>query len=243
MGPAELGSLSVVLPVFNEEACLRSVLEDTASYLRRTFERHELIVVDDGSTDRSADIIREAAGKDGRILLLSHGGNEGYGRALRTGIRAARMEYVFLMDADGQFRIEDLRLLLPGLASGAAVVGCRAKRQDPWPRVLLGAAFTKSMNLCFGLGFKDINCAFKLLRREDAQALDLLIDGPLINAEMLVKLLRRGLRIEERPVPHYPRLAGQATGAKVSTLLRALRDFIRLTFSLSALRRGLRQQP
>jgi glycosyltransferase involved in cell wall biosynthesis len=152
----------------------------------------------------------------------------GYGRALRTGFGAASMEYIFFMDADGQFSIDDLGAMLPFAENHDMVIGYRQERKDPTMRVLLGTAFTGIINRYFGLDYKDINCAYKLLRRRDLERFGLRIDGPLINAEILLKAQKRSLDIKELPVPHYPRLHGQSTGARVSTIMRAFRDFFYL---------------
>jgi glycosyltransferase involved in cell wall biosynthesis len=223
-----IDSLSVILPVYNEEKDIETVLNETASFLKNNFQKYEIIIVNDGSSDRSADIINNFAKDNPDIVVMNHKKNKGYGCAVRTGIGMASLNYIFFMDADGQFRIEDFNLIKSFIPQYDMVIGFRKQRNDTPFRVLLGKTFTMIINRFYRLNFRDINCAFKLMKRINVQGFELQINGPLINAEILIKAKHSGLKIKEVPIPHYPRLHGQSTGARIDTILKAVEDFFHL---------------
>lgn len=223
-----LESLSVVLPVYNEAECIQNVLYDVMAFLEKHCSCYEVIVVDDGSVDGSAEIMERIATQYASLHVFRHEKNKGYGAALLSGFNRAVYDYIFFMDADGQFRIEDICLLEPYIHECDIVVGCRQKRRDSLFRIMLGQLFTTIINVCYRIYAVDLNCAFKVMKRSDLLGLGLTIQGPLINAEILVKARQKGLNIRTCKVPHYPRSSGQATGAKISTIIRAGRDFLQL---------------
>lgn len=227
-----LEELSLILPVYNEVDIIGFTLNEAIRYLEQKFKKYEIIVVDDGSSDGSAAIIKKIAAQTKNVVIIKHKQNKGYGCALRSGFKAASLDYIFFMDSDGQFRIQDFDSIRPYISDYDMVVCYRQERKDSLFRNFLGALFTKTMDLCFRLPFKDINCAYKLVKRRQIQSLYLKIEGPLINAEILIKSLRKGLRVKECPIPHFPRQYGQPTGAKVTTIVRAFRDFFYLAREL-----------
>jgi glycosyltransferase involved in cell wall biosynthesis len=154
--------------------------------------------------------------------------NLGYGSALRSGFAAAVKELVFYTDGDGQFDLSDLPPLLP-LVRQYDIVACyRLNRQDRLIRKINGWCWTKLVCLLFGMKIRDIDCAFKLYRREIFDNITLVSTGALISAEILARALRKGYTITQRPVRHYPRTAGVQTGAKPRVILRAFKELLKL---------------
>jgi glycosyltransferase involved in cell wall biosynthesis len=223
-------SLSIFFPAHNEEeniaATIASALlvAEQSPYVRT----YEIIIVDDGSTDNTASIARDLARTNENIRVISHPINKGYGAALKTGLAAARMEYVFFTDADLQFDIVEMQNLLVHLPDFEVVVGYRAPRQDPWMRLLNARGWNILNRIFFGLHVRDIDCAFKIFKRALIQNLVLSSEGAMINAEILIKLKQAGVAIKEVPVSHLPRRAGSPTGAKPSVIFRALREMVTL---------------
>jgi glycosyltransferase involved in cell wall biosynthesis len=223
-------TLSIFFPAHNEEENIAAALESATRVAQESpyIKDYEIIVVDDGSTDNTATIARELAASDSRIRVVSHEKNKGYGAALKTGLSAATMDYVFFTDADLQFDIVELQNLLVHLPHSEVVVGYRAPRQDPWMRLLNARGWNILNRLFFGLRMRDIDCAFKIFKRSLIQNLELHSEGAMINAEILVKLKREGVAIKEVPVSHLPRRAGSPTGAKPSVIFRAFREMVTL---------------
>ncbi|MCA1683059.1 MAG: glycosyltransferase family 2 protein, partial [Actinobacteria bacterium] len=159
-------SVTAVLPAFNEGAVIEAVVRRTAAALRSCgVERFEIVVVDDGSVDSTAELVNSLAREGLAVRVVAHESNRGYGAALRTGFAAAAHDAVWLMDSDEQFDPDDLRRLLPHYASDTAVMGYREHRRDPWLRRANHMAFFGLVRLLFGATVRDVNCAFKLFPR------------------------------------------------------------------------------
>ena len=218
-------SISAVLPAFNEEAVIADVVRRTAAALARHVDRFEIVVVDDGSHDATAQQARDAV-QDADVKVISHRANRGYGAALRTGFDAAGCEATWLMDGDGQFDPADIALLLPHYAADRVVAGQRIHRQDGALRRLNNRAFFGVVRTLFGSVAGDVNCAFKLFPAQVGKGLR--CDGAMISTELMLRAKRSGYRVVEVGVPHYPRRAGQATGADPRVVLRAFAELGRL---------------
>lgn len=218
------GSLSLVLPAFNEEANIEVVVRDALATLPRFTDDFEIVVVDDGSRDRTAEVVSTLAKDDPRVRLQRHARNRGYGAALATGFRATRGDYVMFMDADRQFDIRDLRLLTPFAAEYDIVAGFRMERNDPLHRRVFAELFNVSVRILFGVHLRDIDCAFKLFRGDLLRGMELTAPGALINTEIQAKARRQGARLEQVGVHHYPRLAGEASGGSPRVIVRAMRE-------------------
>lgn len=223
-------SLSVFFPVYNEEENLPTTVEQTLHVLEESpyVDEFEIILVNDGSSDGSAALAEKIAKGASTVRVVHHPQNMGYGQALKTGIAAARMDYVFFTDADLQFDIVELNALLAHVDQYPVVVGYRSPRRDPFMRLLNAWGWNLLNRLLFGLHVRDIDCAFKVFRRELVQKLALESQGAMISAEILIRLTRSGIRVKEIPVSHLPRLYGSATGAKLSVIVRAFKEMLRL---------------
>ena len=223
-----LPALSLFYPMYNEEQNIEEAVRRALSTLPRYAERFEVILVNDGSRDATAQIADSLAEGDERVRVVHHPKNQGYGAALRSGIRASRYEWIFYTDGDNQFDLDELRLLLPLRFDADIVAGYRMARRDPWNRKLNAWAFNSVVRLLFGLRFRDVDCAFKLYRAEILSGMELCSNGALIDVEILSRARKRGARFAEVGVHHYPRTAGSQTGAKLSVILRALRETVDL---------------
>lgn len=185
---------------------------------------YEVLIVNDGSTDHSQAIIESWKNKNPRVNMIEHTKNMGYGAALRSGLSGAQKEWVFLADGDNQFRLSDIEKLFSKADGCDVVAGFRIRRQDQFLRRVKGRLWTWLVCGLFSLKISDIDCAFKLFRRKTLKDLDLKSNHLLIHAEILARLHRRGYRIEEIGVPHYPRTAGQATATGVSRIFKTFEE-------------------
>ena len=219
-------SISVVLPAYNEEQVIANTVFSVLHVLNTWQLDYEILVVNDGSTDRTGEIIEALAlsGAHSRVRLITHATNEGYGASLVSGFEAATKELVFFMDSDGQFDIQDLQEFLPLIDTYDAVIGYRIDRQDSWMRKLNAWGWKQLVGLVLGVHVRDVDCAFKLLHSQFLRQHPLETRGAMINAELLYRLKCAGCSYKEVGVIHLPRLYGQATGAKLSVILRAFRE-------------------
>jgi glycosyltransferase involved in cell wall biosynthesis len=221
--------LSVVLPAYNEEANIDRVIRQVIAYLDPLGIDYEILPVNDGSRDRTGEILAALAQELPRVRPQTHPQNRGYGAALRTGFDAAAKRYVFYMDGDGQFDIHDLDQVLPLASEDAIVTGYRIERRDPLIRRLNARLFGGWLvRVMLGVYVKDLNCAFKLIPKKVFETIRLDSTGALINAELYGRAIRAGFGIREVGVHHYPREAGVQTGAHLSVIVRAFYDLARL---------------
>jgi glycosyltransferase involved in cell wall biosynthesis len=214
--------LSLVFPARDEEANLGPLLAHALTTAARFVRDFEVLIVDDGSRDGSAALVRQQAAVDPRVRLIQHAAPRGYGAALRTGLRSARGERVFFSDADLQFDLNELGALLDHARAADVVAGYRAPRRDPWPRRLLARIWGVLVRVLFALPVRDIDCAFKLFHRRVLDAVPLASLGAFVNTELLVRARSAGFRIRQVPVTHHPRRHGRQSGARPRVILRAI---------------------
>ncbi len=248
VGPStRVPRLSYFFPAHNEEANLEGLVNEALAELPALADAFEIIAIDDGSRDATASLAEALSDRHpGVVRLVRHPVNLGYGAALRSGFAAAQYDLVAFTDGDRQFRVADLGRLTARLAAADApdvVVGFRIKRADPLVRTLYARAYRLANRMFFGLRVTDVDCACKLFRRSALEPIRVESGGAFFSAELLIKLQAQGSTVAEVGVPHYPRTAGSATGARPSVVFRAVRDFwwlrLRMWASRSAgLRRG-----
>jgi glycosyltransferase involved in cell wall biosynthesis len=216
--------LSIVMPAYNEEANVAEAVREASAAAEAFVGDYELVIVDDGSRDRTAERIDDAAKENPRVRRISFPENRGFGAALKTGLKAAAKPLVFYTDADRQFDPGQIGDLLARIGEFPVVIGYREDRQDPWLRLWNAWAWGRLQYWMFGLDVRDIDCGFKLFRREVVQALPMRSDGAFLSTEILLRAQAAGYRICEVPVRHRPRRAGSPTGANPAVILRAFRE-------------------
>ncbi len=209
-GSAPRWQLSLVMPAYNEEAGIELAVAEAREALAGLADDHEILVVDDGSGDRTAERVRDLAALHSTVRLIRHATNRGYGAALRTGFEAARFPLVAFTDADGQFFLDDLDRLLPLTRRYPIVAGRRLDRQDPWRRRFFSWGYNKLVRFLLGTGVRDCDCALKVFRRDVLAFLRPETNGFFVNAEMLCRANRLGLAVAEVDVRHRPRRHGSS---------------------------------
>jgi len=216
--------ISVFFPCYNEQDNLSRVVRSALEVLETIRADYEVIIIDDGSTDRTGQVAEDLASGNPRIRVVHHQKNLGYGAALRSGFAAATKDLVFFADADGQFDLRDLPAFLAQIDQADVVCGYRLRRSDSLIRRLNGWCWTRLVCAVFGFDVKDVDCGFKLFRRHVVDGMEMLSTGALISAEILARARRAGYRIIQLPVRHYPRKAGRQTGASPKVILKAFKE-------------------
>jgi 4-amino-4-deoxy-L-arabinose transferase-like glycosyltransferase len=204
-------SISLVIPAYNEAEALGRAIAEADVALRRIAERYEIIVVDDGSHDATAEVVRSAAASSQAIRLICHDENRGYGAALRTGFAAAKCDLVVFTDADCQFDLAELERFVLLARDYHVVCGYRIDRQDSPLRCLYSRGYNMLCRTLLGTRVRDVDCALKLFRRSSLAGLQISGDGFLVNSELLTQASQRGLRIVEVGVTHRPRTQGRSS--------------------------------
>ena len=224
-------SLSIVLPLYNEEKNIKNLVNEIIVNIKDYTDNFEIILVNDGSIDKTLDIIKDIASQYPELSIINHLKNKGYGAAVRTGINNAKKEWLLIMDADGQFKINDLRASWVKKSSYDFILGYRKKRDDNPYRSLLGKTGNLIANLFLKttIFVKDINCGFKLFRTKQLKSILLESKGGIISFEILYKLLKNNKSLFiQLPIQHYKRIHGKSTGGKFKTIIKIILEGIKI---------------
>jgi len=240
MAETVVRSLTVFFPFYNEAANIERVTRQAIETLARLGLDWEIILVDDGSRDRTGELADQLAAADPRIRAVHHRPNRGYGGALQSGFRNATKDWVFYTDGDGQFDFEQIELLLPLAGRYDIVNGYRLNRQDSPIRRLNAFCWGLLVKALLRFRARDVDSAFKLYRAEIFRHIDMKSNGALIDAEILARANRAGYTIGHVGVRHLQRVAGQQTGANPRVILRAFAELVRLRRDILATPRAPR---
>jgi len=202
---------SLCLPAYNEELNIEGAIEEACEVAAAAAPAWEVIVVDDGSRDSTAQRVARVSKRQPRVQLISFAENQGYGSALRAGFHAARGDLIFYTDSDRQFDLSELRYFLPVMDRTDVAIGFRVYRYDPVLRCLLSWVYNRLVSAVFRARVRDVDCSFKLFRREVLEAIDLETHDFFIDTEMVAKVRKWNFRILQKGVKHYPRRAGESS--------------------------------
>jgi glycosyltransferase involved in cell wall biosynthesis len=233
---ALLPSLTVVIPAYNEEGSLEKVVRAVQSVAGEITRIFEIIIINDGSRDRTREIAERLAGDDPRIRIINHPFNLGFGAAQKSGFGHALYEFVTLVPADDQFDAECLKKFVPLMADADCVVGYRIKRGDPVHRRINTRIFRWVMWFLFGVKLRDINW-IKLFRRKILDGIEITFRGIGVDAEVVVKAMRKGCRFREVEVSYRPRLVGVSTGDRPLNVLITVIELLVLWYRLHIARK------
>ena len=218
--------LSVCMPAYNEEDNIAAMVVDVIAVMQPRFDDLEVVVANDGSKDRTGEVLEGLTAEHPQLVPVHHQVNQGYGAAVFTALSNASKDLIFFTDSDRQFKLDEIDRLLSKKDEAGMVVGYRAPRRDPFQRVLFGWGWSGLVTLLFGYTARDIDCAFKLFPRDLFAMVGPSIQsrGATFTAEFLVRTKRAGYSIAEVPVSHLPRQAGSQTGARLDVITRAFRE-------------------
>lgn len=228
-------SLSVVLPAYNEEALIEQTILQIHYVVSNLVDDFEIIVTNDGSRDQTGAVLASLADRYPTLPLhvVTHERNRGYGAALASGFDAANKDWIFFTDGDSQFDVADLASFLAVLDEQTdLVIGWRRRRADTRIRLLNARLWNQLIRWLFGYTARDVDCAFKLFRREVWKSISVRSRGATFSAEFLIRARRQGYRVKELPVSHFPRAAGSATGANPRVIARAIKELLVLRWSM-----------
>ncbi len=216
-------SISAFFPAFNDGGTIASMVVSAEATLRSLTEDFEIIVINDGSTDYTADILKELSLRYPSLRVIDHGSNRGYGAALRTGFAEAKRELVFYTDGDAQYDPRELRRLVEAMSPDVDVVnGYKIDRSDPLHRRIIGRLYHHIVRAGFGFHLRDVDCDFRLIRRRVFDAIDLRSTSGTICLELVKKLQDAGFRFAEVPVHHHHRAYGRSQFFNFPRLWRTL---------------------
>ena len=234
-------SLSVFFPAYNDSGTIASMVIRADAAAKELTADYEVIVVNDGSADATADIADELARKYPRVRVVHHAKNRGYGGAIQTGVRSATKDLIFYTDGDAQYDPAEMALLWAEMREGVDIVnGYKISRSDPLHRIVIGRVYHHIVSMLFGLKMRDVDCDFRLMRRAMFERVELRQTSGVICLEMMKKIQDAGFRMVEVPVHHYHRAFGKSQFFNFPRIFKTGVGVGRLWIELVIRRRHLR---
>ncbi len=232
----KLTGLSVFFPAYNEESRVAMTVNKALKVLPKVAKRWEVILVNDGSTDKTGKVIDKLAKKNRSVNVVHHKINRGYGGAFKSGLYGGKYEWIAFTDSDGQFDFAEIEnFIIKQRETGAdMVIGYYKKRQVDKTKILTSKMWEYLVFILFGLKVRDIDCGFKLISKKIVEAIPNLESerGAFISSELLIKAQKKGFKIVEIPVTHYPRAGGTGTGRDIKVILNSFKDLMKLWMKL-----------
>ncbi|MBI2066227.1 glycosyltransferase family 2 protein [Candidatus Woesebacteria bacterium] len=227
-----IDELSVFFPTYNEETSIKNTVGAAKKVFLGIADRWEIIVVNDGSNDRTGEIAGKLSEKDKRIRVINHASNRGYGAALKSGFYNSQYSWIAFTDSDGQFDFSEITNFIEKQRNTGAdlVIGFYKKRKVSTYKILTSRLWELLVSVLFGLKVKDIDCGFKFISKEVIKTIPRLESerGAFISSELLIKARKSGFKIVEIPVTHYPRTKGAGTGRKLNVIIKSFVDLLKL---------------
>ena len=231
----KIPQLSVFFPTYNEAANIEATVLNAVKVLPQVANEYEIKVINDGSRDKTAQVVEKLTRRYKTVKLINHPVNRGYGAAIKTGLISAKYDWICYTDADGQFRFEEINRFLPHVDDADLIVGFRQRRTDNPIRRFLAMLLRIWDTLLFDLNLKDVDCGFKLFKKQVVNAVGPLVtESAITETEFMAKAKRSGFIIREVGVTHHARPEGIQTGAKLKVIFRAFRESFKLWWNLNA---------
>jgi glycosyltransferase involved in cell wall biosynthesis len=228
----KIGEISVFFPAYNEEKNIKKTVLDAKKVLEELSDRWEIIIVNDGSKDKTGEIAADLAKGDSRINVITHSPNKGYGESLKSGFYASKYSWIAFTDSDGQFDFSEITKFIDKQYETGSdlVIGYYLKRQVPKLTIVTSKIWELFVYVLFGLKARDIDCAFKMISKKVIDKIPKLTSqrGAFISSELLIKAKKSGFTISEVGITHFPRKEGQATGRNLNVIIKSFLDLFRL---------------
>jgi len=230
----KLDGLSLFFPAYNEEGNIKNTVEKAIPVLKNVASKYELLIVDDGSKDKTGEIADKLAEEYSFIQVIHHCSNQGYGEALKSGFYNSKYQWIVFIDSDGQFDFSEVTKLIEKSGEADIVAGYRINRQDPLMRKIFGFGWTLLARLLLGIKVRDVDCAFKLVKKKVIDTIPKLQStrGGMISPELLGRAKKAGFKIVEVGVHHYPRKEGKQTGANLKVIFKSFMDLGKLWWQI-----------
>lgn len=226
-------SISAFFPCYNDGGTIASMVTLMDLTLRNLTNDYEILVIDDGSSDHSREILKELENRHDRLKVICHEKNMGYGGALKTGFYSANKELIFYTDGDFQYDVSELTKLIPEMKDNIDIVnGYKASRSDPLHRKIIGRTYHWIMRSMFSLRIKDVDCDFRLIRKSVFDKIKLEHNSGIICVEMVKKIQDAGFNFAEVPVHHYFRVYGKSQFFNFRRVFKVSKDILKLWWKL-----------
>jgi glycosyltransferase involved in cell wall biosynthesis len=224
---AKLGSLSLVIPAYNDETTVGRLIADADALLSEVCSDYEIVVINDGSKDNTLAVLKDAAAKNARVRLINHEVNKGFGATIKELYLSGAKDLIGSLPGDYQYAPKELVTMAEGLKDHDFVIGLRVKRNDPPRRKMQSNIYNAMLRLLYGNRHKDVN-SIKLFKRKVLDKVQLHSDTAFVDAELVIKTEKAGFKVIEIPIEHLPRLSQGASGGKFSVIWETFSDLFKM---------------
>ncbi|HEY9755610.1 MAG TPA: glycosyltransferase family 2 protein [Oculatellaceae cyanobacterium] len=224
---AKLAPLTLIIPAYNDETTVGKLIADSDALLSQVCSDYEIVVVNDGSKDRTLDVLKAAAASNPRVRLINHEVNKGFGYTIRELYMCGSKELVFSLPGDYQYAPKELLTMAQGLKTHDFIIGHRVNRSDPPRRKLQSNFYNAMLRIFYGNKHKDVN-SIKLFKKEILNHIKLLSTTAFVDAELVIRADKAGFKIIEIPIEHLPRLSQGASGGKFSVIWDTFSDLVKM---------------
>ena len=219
-------AISIFFPVYNEERSIDAVLSETSRVMESLTDDYEILIINDGSTDRSGEIVSRWMKDNDRIKLINHEGNLGYGTALRTGFKNAEKDLVLYTDSDMPVSLDEIRNLVVAIDGYDLAIGYRINREDTLRRFIYSKIYNFLLRVLLGVKVRDANFSFKCIKKAAVQKCNLKAKSVFIDGELLAEAVRNGLTVKEVPIIYRPRKHGSSNFDSFIAAISTLKELV-----------------
>jgi len=221
-------NITIFFPVYNDEHTVRRVAEKSLDVLSQVADHYEVIIINDGSPDRSGEVADEVAAENPKVKVIHHEVNKGYGAAVKTGLAAAQYEWICFTDGDDEYDVYELKKMIPLLAFYQLIITFRYKRLYSSKRIFISKVYNWVFRMLYNTPYRDISTGFRVINKQLAESIEISSDSPFIGAEITLKSMLKGYPVGEVGIQTFPREFGQGASVKFKNIMRTIQDMFRI---------------
>ena len=225
-------SISLMFPLYNDKSTVELMIRKSSSILKKLKRKYEIIIVDDGCPENSGKLALKIAKKFSNIKIFFHKKNLGYGAALKTGLKKCKNDWIFMIDGDAEYDVNDLPRLLKVSKNYDLVITYRYKKKYTTYRIIISWVYNAILRLIFNIKFRDISTGSRLVSKKLIRRIKLKSNSPFMGAELAIKTQLSGYKVGEIGIHTYPRTFGTGASVSLKNILLTIRDMLLLFFKI-----------
>jgi|TARA_B100000795_G_scaffold218414_1_gene172510 glycosyltransferase involved in cell wall biosynthesis len=221
-----------MFPVFRDKRTVKKMINQSLRVLKTVAKKYEIIIVDDGCPEKSGMVAKKIAKNIANIKVFFHKKNLGYGAALRTGLEKSKYDWIFQIDGDAEYSVNDLKRLLKETKNSDLVITYRYKKKYKTNRIIISWFYNKLLRILFGTKFKDISTGSRLINRKLIKKLKLTSSSAFLGAELAIKAKEQNSKVNEVGIHTYPRTFGAGSSVSFKNIILTIKDMLKLFFKI-----------